>query len=94
MAKIHYISDNLLNNLIECTKPSYRDKTLFLDLDDYNFMIDVNMGLDKKLHCKMWGKTELFKLTDIQLKKIEVKVEHLLDDELEKIAESGESILN
>ena len=94
MADTHYISDNVLHNLIECTKHSYRDKTLFLDLDDYNFMIDVNMGLDKKLHCKIWGNTELFKLTDIQLKKIKVKVEHLLQDELEKIAESGESILN
>ena len=94
MADTHYISDNLLNNLIECTKPSYRDKTLYLDLDDYNFMIDVNMGLDKKLNCKIWGKTELFKLTDIQLKKIEVKVEHLLDDELDAIEEHGINILN
>ena len=94
MADIHYISDFLLNNLIECTKPSYRDKTLYLDLDDYNFMIDINMGLDKKLHCKVWGKVEEFDLTDDQLKKIEVKVEHLLEDELDAIKEHGINTIN
>ena len=94
MADTHYISDPVLYNLIECTTHSYRDGVLYLDLDADTFMVDVNMNAEEKLHCAVWGASVQFDLTEDQLNRIGVKVKHLLQDELEKIEESGESILN
>lgn len=94
MADTHYISDDVLYNLIECTNHSYRDGVLYLDLDADTFMVDINMNTDEKLHCAVWGSSILFDLTDAQKDKIYVKVQHLLQDELEKIEESGINILN
>ena len=94
MDKPNLIIDNVLNNLMECTTHSYRDGVLYLDLDADNFMVDVSMDAKEKLHCAVWGASRQFDLTDQQLDRIYVKVKHLLQDELDAIAESGESILN
>jgi hypothetical protein len=79
---------------MECCTSSYRDNTLFLELDDYNYLIDVNYNSNDEFVCNVHGKDRKFDLTDSQQDKIFVKVKHLLQDELEKIEESGESILN
>jgi hypothetical protein len=94
MNKPNYIIDNVLNNLMECCTHSYRDNTLYLELDDYNYLVDVNYNIHDGFVCNVHGKDRRFDLTDKQQDKIYIKVTHLLQDELDAIKEHGINTIN
>ncbi len=94
MEKPYYIIDEVLTPLLDGCKTSFRDGTLYLDLDDDIYMLDISLDNNGIFDCAVWGASKEFDLTKRQKDFIYLKVLHAYDDEVKKIKENGESILN
>jgi hypothetical protein len=95
MDKPNYIINEVLNPLLDGCKPVFRDNTLYLELDNNKFWVNISYNDKKGLDdCDVWRDGVKFDLTDLQEEKIRIKAMHLHDDELKNIKENGIDINN
>jgi hypothetical protein len=94
MDKPNFIIDEILNPLLDACKNSFRDGTLYLDLDDDVYMLDISLDNNGIFDCAVWGAAKEFDLTERQKDFIYLKVLHLHDEEVKSIEENGININN
>lgn len=90
---MNYMIDPVLDNLLECCTHTFREGVLYLELDDYNYLVDVNVSSNDDFTCFIWGYDRLFTFTDAQKDTIYLKVINLLEEEEESLKENGNNIL-
>lgn len=62
------IETKLLTELLKDSKSDYRDGSMFLNLDNDKFMIDVSLDEDDgtKFECNVFGEDDRIEITDDQ----------------------------
>jgi hypothetical protein len=94
MDKPNYIINEVLNPLLDGCTHSFREGTMYLDLDDDIYMLDISLDNNGVFECAVWGVAHEFDLTERQKDFIYLKVLRLYDDEEKAIKENGIDINN